>query len=104
MRRFLLHVLPSGLKRIRHYGLLAPSKGQALAQARAQMQMQMPQSNAVALESAQDVMRRVANVDLHQCPRCQMGRLQWVETCKGLKTLQAPGFTSEIMPRSTGPP
>jgi len=36
VRRFLLHVLPTGLKRIRHYGLLAPSKTQSLAQARAQ--------------------------------------------------------------------
>ena len=26
VRRFLLHVLPTELKRIRHYGLLAPSK------------------------------------------------------------------------------
>ena len=102
VRRFLLHVLPSGLKRIRHYGLLAPSKGQALAQARAQMQM--PQSNAAALESAQDFMRRVANVDLHQCAHCQVGRLRWVETCKGSKTLPAPGITSEVIPHSTGPP
>jgi len=36
VRRFLLHVLPTGLKRIRHYGLLAPSKAQLLAQARTQ--------------------------------------------------------------------
>jgi hypothetical protein len=51
VRRFLLHVLPSGLKRIRHDGLLAPSKAQSLAQARSQMQMQMQmqmqQSNPV---------------------------------------------------------
>ena len=52
MRRFLLHVLPTGLKRIRHYGLLAASKAQSLAHVREQMQM--PQSNPVALELAQD--------------------------------------------------
>ena len=68
------------------------------------MQMQMPRSNAVALESAQDFMRRVANVDLHQCAHCKVGRLRWAETCKGSKCLPAPGATSEIMPHSTGPP
>jgi hypothetical protein len=49
VRRFLLHVLPSGFKRIRHDGLLAPGKAQSLAQARSQMQMQMQmqQSNPV---------------------------------------------------------
>ena len=102
VRRFLLHVLPSGLKRIRHYGLLAPSKAQSLAQARTQMQM--PQANPVALESAQDFMRRVAQVDLHQCPCCQVGRLRLVETLRGRKTLPAPGVASAITPPSTGPP
>lgn len=103
VRRFLLHVLPSGLKRIRHYGLLAPSKAKSLAQARAQMQM--PQSKPVALESAQDFLRRVAQVDLHQCPCCKLGRLSLAETLKGCKTLPQPGAqTAVITPQSTGPP
>ena len=102
VRRFLLHVLPTGLKRIRHYGLLAPSKAQALAEARAQMQM--PQFSRVALESAQEFMRRVAQVDVRQCPRCQRGRLGLVETLKGCKTLPQPGSPTAITPQSTGPP
>lgn len=102
VRRFLLHVLPSGLKRIRHYGLLAPSKAQSLAQARAQMQM--PPITAVALESAQGFLHRVAQVDLHQCPCCQVGRMRWVETLKGCKALPAPAAVSAIRPHSTGPP
>lgn len=102
VRRFLLHVLPTGLKRIRHYGLLAPSKAQSLAQARTQMHM--PQSNPLSLESAQDFMRRVAQVDLHQCPCCKLGRLRLVETLKGCKTLPALGTSAQIPPQSTGPP
>ena len=102
VRRFLLHVLPTGLKRIRHYGLLAPSKAQSLAQARAQMQM--PPSNPVALESVQGFMRRVAQVDLHQCPCCKLGRLRLVETLKACKTLPVPGAQTAITPQSTGPP
>lgn len=102
IRRFLLHVLPTGLKRIRHYGLLAPSKAKSLSQARTQMQM--PQSNPVAQESAQDFLRRVAQVDLHQCPCCKLGRLRLVETLKGCKTLPAPGSQTAITQHSTGPP
>ena len=102
VRRFLLHVLPTGLKRIRHYGLLAPSKTRSLAKARAQMQM--PPGNPVALASAQDFLRRVARVDLHPCPCCQVGHMRWVETLKGYKTLPAPGAQNAITPQSTGPP
>jgi hypothetical protein len=40
MRRFLLHVLPGGFHRIRHYGLLANgSRRDCLALARAALQM-----------------------------------------------------------------
>lgn len=102
VRRFLQHVLPSGLKRIRHYGLLAPSKAQTLAQARAQMQM--PPITALALESARDFLHRVAQVDLHQCPCCQVGHMRWAQTLKGCKALPAPAAVSAIMPHSTGPP
>ena len=41
IRRFLLHVLPSGFMRIRHYGLLANrAKGEKLAAARAALDYQ----------------------------------------------------------------
>lgn len=102
VRRFLLHVLPTGLKRIRHYGLLAPSKAQSLAQAR--VQLQMPQTSALALESAQDFMQRAAQVDLQQCPCCKHGKLRLMQTLKGCRTLPAPGTRSTITQQSTGPP
>ena len=95
-------MLPTGLKRIRHYGLLAPGKAQSLAHAREHMQM--PQSNPVALELAQDFMRRVAQVDLYQRPCCQLGRLRLVETLRGCKTLPAPGAHNAITPQCTTPP
>ena len=39
IRRFLIHVLPAGFHRIRHYGLFAnPQRAQALAQARSSLQ------------------------------------------------------------------
>ncbi|MEZ5659900.1 MAG: IS91 family transposase [Burkholderiaceae bacterium] len=67
--RFLQHVLPSGLKRIRHYGLLAPGhKRERLRQARTALEM--PASNPVAEESAAQFMRRVARIEISRCPKC----------------------------------
>ena len=43
MRRFLLHVLPSGFHRIRHYGLLAnPTRKKNIAAARVLLQAPAP--------------------------------------------------------------
>jgi hypothetical protein len=43
VRRFVLHVLPKGVKRIRHYGLLAAGcKAVKLVQARAALAMPAP--------------------------------------------------------------
>jgi hypothetical protein len=89
IRRFLLHVLPSGIKRIRHYGVLANGcKKTQLAQARAALQQPAP--NPVALESAQAFMARVAQVQVHTCPVCQ-GPLHVAATLAGMRHLPLPG-------------
>ena len=75
VRRFILHILPTGSKRIRHYGVLASAcKGVKLPAARAALQMPAP--NLQALECAQTFMARVARVDVGLCPCCGMGRLR----------------------------
>ena len=90
VRRFLLHVLPTGIKRIRHYGLLASArKTVRLAQARAALAM--PPPNPAAVESAADFMRRVAGVEVLRCPCCAHGRLRVVRTVRGMPRLPAPG-------------
>ncbi|MCY7305154.1 MAG: hypothetical protein LH632_03205 [Rhodoferax sp.] len=58
----------------------------------------------VAITLAQDFMRRVDQVDLHQCPCCKLGRLRLVETLKGCKTLPARDTSAQITTQSTGPP
>jgi Putative transposase len=76
--RLMQHVLPSGFKRIRHCGLLAPAhKAQRLAAAR--RLLAMPQANPVAIEQAQAFMRRVAGIQIERCPHCQLGRWRVVE-------------------------
>lgn len=73
--RLLQHVLPSGFKRIRHFGLLAPgAKAQRLALAR--QLLAMPQPSPQAREDARAFMRRVAGIEIARCPHCKRGRWQ----------------------------
>ncbi len=96
------HVLPSGLKRIRHYGLLANPNGAKLAQAKAAMHMPAP--NPKAQECAQDFMARVARVNIQQCPVCQQGRLCVVQTLARAKHLPDPFEGSARKANSRAPP
>ena len=90
IRRFILHVLPKGIKRIRHYGVLASAcKRARLTEARAALAM--PAANPKALESAADFMRRVASVEVLHCPCCASGRLRVVQTLRGMSRLPSPG-------------
>ncbi len=75
--RFLLHVLPKGFKRIRHYGLLSPArKRSGLAAARAALDVSAPPSATV--ESVADFLRRVARIELSCCPDCGRGVMRVV--------------------------
>lgn len=70
--RFLLHVLPTGFKRIRHYGLLGPAgKAAKLAQARAALSVPAP--DPVVVESVAVFMRRIDRIDWARCPHCGQG-------------------------------
>lgn len=75
--RFLLHALPSGFKRIRHYGMLAPChKQKKLAACRQALKARAP--DAAMIESVQAFMQRVAGIDLGRCPCCDHGTMQVV--------------------------
>src|SRR5450830_1954708 len=82
VRRFMLHVLPTGVKRIRHYGVLASScEGKRLKAAR--LALLMPAANVRAMESAQGFMARVARLDVSLCPCCKIGRLHGTAVLPG---------------------
>lgn len=77
IERFLLHVLPTGLKRIRHYGILASChKQHHLAACRAALSI--PEPEPVVIETVQSFMRRVASIDIVQCRCCSIGRMHVV--------------------------
>jgi hypothetical protein len=75
IRRFLLHVLPEGFMRVRHFGFLANrSKKQALTQCRKLLGAN-PASLQSPSESAKDLLLRITGIDLSRCPCCHNGTL-----------------------------
>jgi len=78
LRRFLLHVLPGGFVRIRHFGFLA-NRGRTakLARCRALLAAGPPPVPA-GPEPVATLMLRVTGVDITQCPVCGAGPLRVV--------------------------
>jgi hypothetical protein len=88
IRRFLLHVLPSGFVKIRHYGLLAPCNAKTkLEKARTlilQMDLSGGNQQMVAKQWAtwetvspiwQELLYQLTGQDLRMCPQCKIGIL-----------------------------
>jgi hypothetical protein len=75
IRRFLIHVLPHGFHRIRHYGLFA-SAGRAdnIARARELLNLPKPQSNPADADTTDQ-----SPIPAHPCPCCG-GRMIIIET------------------------
>jgi hypothetical protein len=76
IRRFLLHVLPRGFVRIRHYGLLANrSRRPRIARCRELLAATAPPPAAPAPEDVCQKLLRLTGVDLTRCPACGEGRM-----------------------------
>jgi hypothetical protein len=89
IRRFLIHVLPAGFHRIRHYGLLASSARKAnITKIRALLRVQQPEQVA-----AQEPQAEIAPLTLREpCPCCG-GTMRVIEV-----------FRRGQKPRSRAPP
>jgi hypothetical protein len=75
IRRFLQHVLPTGVHKVRYYGLWAPSNKTRLQQIRQSLATQeSPQTLPSADESGRHVPTQ-ADLQFPRCPFCQKGRL-----------------------------
>ena len=78
LSRFLLHVLPDGFVRIRHFGLLANrARAAKLARCRALLAAGAP-AVPPAPETVAALMLRLTGVDITCCPVCREGRLHVV--------------------------
>ena len=75
IRRFLLHVLPGGFMRIRHFGFLANRvKKRALPQCRKLLGLS-PALPEMPKRSALDLLRELTGIDLSRCPSCKLGTM-----------------------------
>ncbi len=77
IRRFLLHVLPKGFRKIRHYGLLAPANVPTkLAKAIQVLDGARRQRAAARQESPSEPTTIARCTPNRQCPTCQVGQLR----------------------------
>ena len=82
IRRFLLHVLPSGLQRIRHYGLLA-NRHRAEKWVRCRELLAVPAPIIVLPNEPLDYRDRYEQLtgrSLRDCPQCGQGHMVCIET------------------------
>jgi hypothetical protein len=75
IRRFLLHSLPRGFVRIRHYGFLANRNRSAnLNNIRQLMQLSAPAEKE--LTSVEEMLLKLIGIDITICPCCNKGKMQ----------------------------
>lgn len=83
IRRFLLHVLPPGLQRIRYYGLLGNRHRQEkLKQCRRLLDMRLATPKEIHTEAPADYRDRyqaLTGVSLRECAVCRRGRMILIE-------------------------
>lgn len=77
IRRFLLHVIPKGFMRVRHYGFLANHSKDCLSKCR-QLIGLTPVAPPPPQRSIDELMLALTGIDIHRCPLCQKGTLVWV--------------------------
>jgi hypothetical protein len=77
IRRFLLHVLPTGFHRIRQFGFLANRhRTEKLERARVLLEVAAPPpAPEVEPPDWKDLHQKLTGEDLHRCPACGEGRL-----------------------------
>ena len=94
MRRFLLHVLPGGLQRIRHYGYLA-NRHRAAKLSLCRQLLAVPPPAVALLDAPLDYRDRYEQLtgkSLRDCPQCGRGHMVCIET-----------FLPGAMPRAPPP-
>jgi len=71
IRRFLMHILPLGFRKIRHYGLFASKdKGKRLILCK-----RLTGTQIIERESIYERLVRILGIDFNLCPNCHVGRL-----------------------------
>ena len=75
IRRFLLHALPNGFVKIRHYGFLA-NRNRRKNLAKIRHLHALPKSEEIAKKSVEAMMLSLTGNDINICPCCGKGKMQ----------------------------
>ena len=92
IRRFLLHVLPRGFVRIRHYGWLANAqRGRKLALCRKLLGVEQPEEKPEAsAHNLGEAGERLTEASFMVCPACGQGRMVVIEFIDPTGSLREP--------------
>ena len=74
IRRFLLHVIPKGFVRVRHFGFLANRSKGLLSKCRQLLDLN-PALSELPVKSVHELMLQLTGIDITRCPLCQNGTL-----------------------------
>ncbi len=80
IRRFLQHVLPKGLHKVRYFGLWHPAKRDSAAKARLLLQIErsVPSAAKPIAPTALKVAHQSSTAEPHICPHCRQGHLIYI--------------------------
>jgi hypothetical protein len=96
LRRFLLHTLPAGFVKIRHYGLLGNRcRHEKITRCRMLLGQPAPEPSEPASVEAR--MLRLTGINIARCPVCQQGRMRMI-------AILAPVRAHPPIPKAKGPP
>lgn len=88
LRRFLLHVLPPGFVRIRHYGFLANSvRRKKGALCRRLLNVPVEPASPARTETWEELLLRVTGKDVTRCPQCKEGHLCTTQQIRPVRSL-----------------
>jgi Putative transposase len=82
IRRFLLHVIPKGFVRIRHFGFFANRSKSLLSKCRQLLDLN-PALPKLPSKSVQELMLQLTGIDITRCPLCQKGTLVFLANLPG---------------------
>ncbi len=96
--RFLQHVTPRGMPRMRHYGFVSnPRKKKCLAQCRVLLGQTAPEKKDLPTNRAA-LLYALTGIDKTLCPLCGRGPMKIVERLLGQKTNSPRGTTAVVLP------
>jgi hypothetical protein len=78
IRRFLLHSLPKGFVRIRHYGFLANRNRQANLSAIRKLLGMTVSAKKAEVASCEQLIKQLTGIDITACPNCSKGKMRLV--------------------------